>query len=90
MALARFIIDPSFGIDGATGTDTVPGLILRGDGKNLHCGKENSITPTTVDGLEEVPYLQQFYGKHPPTDQFWPRYTEEEDATFERAVVTCW
>ena len=47
MALARYIIDPSFGIDGATGTDTcIPGLVLRGDGNSLHRGKENIIETT--------------------------------------------
>jgi hypothetical protein len=82
MALARYIIDPSFGIDGATGTDTcIPGLVLRGDGNILHRGENNNIAPTIVNVLKEVPYLQQkFYGKQPPTDKFLPRYTEEEDA----------
>ena len=46
MALARYTIDPSFGIDGARGTDTVPGLVLRGDGNSLHRGKENIIETT--------------------------------------------
>ena len=60
-------------------SSTVPGLVLRGDGNNLHRGAENTTVPKIANGLREAPYLQQqFYSLQEPTGRFLPRLTQHE------------
>jgi hypothetical protein len=74
LAYARYILDPSFGIE----EGSVPRLVLRGDGNNVHRGKRSGAT--TVNGLSEVPYLvQQFLGKAEPTDKILMKHRSEEE-----------
>jgi hypothetical protein len=76
LAFARYILDPSFGIE----EGWVPGLVLRGDGNNVKRGYVARSAMTTVKGLSEVPYLvQQFLGKAEPTDKFLMKHRSEEE-----------
>lgn len=89
LAFARYILDPSFGIEECShplqSPKTVPGLVLRGDGNNVNRRKSRSggrpqSCATIVNGLKAVPYLvQQFLGKQEPTDKFLMKWRDEEE-----------
>ena len=61
------------------------GLVLRGDGNNSHRGTDDHSAPRTVNGLEEVPYLQQqfyMYGMQNATYRFIPKYESMRKRAF--------
>ena len=86
LAYARYILDPSFGIE----EGWVPGLVLRGDGNNVKRGYLTRSAVRTVNGLSEVPYLeQQFLGKADPTDKFLMKHRSEEEIALRAKFSPC-